>query len=119
MSGSFNNYARKARDAERPLSARVSALASCMLRMGWLTGRTFQQIRSRYAPPAEPGEPSRLNEAQVVTALAAIERDRNIYLEALRRFERLRIRQKQRGQRHPRKADKEVLVTVAKALLDS
>ena len=110
MPGSFNNYARKVRNVEKPFSVRYSALASCILRLGWLTGRTFQQVRLRYAPQFVTGNSPGINEVQLLAALAAIERDRNIYLEALRRFERLRIRQKQRGQRHPRKADKEALV---------
>ncbi len=114
MPGSFNNNARKAHNRGLPLSVRYSALSSCMLRMGWLTGRTFLLIRSRYAPQLDTGSSIRLNEAQL---LVAIERDRNIYLEALRRFERLRIRQKQRGLRHPLKRDKEVLAVTAQALL--
>lgn len=92
MPGSFNNYARKVHNRELPLSVRYSALVSCMSQLCWLTGQSFQQIRSRYAPQLDPGGSGRLNEAQIVAAIAALERDRNIYVEALRRFERLRIR---------------------------
>lgn len=106
---SFNYYARKVRDPLQPLSHRKSALSSCILRLGWLTGKRYLQVRACYASRYSLDQPDKLTEAQLVAALAAMERDRNSYLEHLRAFEKKRIREKMRGQRHPRKADTERL----------
>jgi hypothetical protein len=113
---SFNNFARKVRDPLLPLSHRKSALGSCILRLGWLTGRKYQQVRACYASQYSLDQPAEPTEAQLVAAMAAIERDRNAYLEQLRAFDIKRIRQKMRGQRHPRKADMEHLEAFVEAM---
>ena len=118
LSGSFNNYARKVRDPQQPLARRYCALISCVRLLAELTGRKFGQTRSGYAARFGFGGLYPATQAQMLGALTAMERDRNLYLAALRAFERKRIRQKMRGQRHPRKADREILFA-AVVLLNS
>jgi hypothetical protein len=48
---------------------------------------------------------TRLDEERLLAALAAIEIDRNRFLERLRSFERKRLREKLRGRRSPRPAE--------------
>ncbi len=89
-------------------------MISCIRLLSELTGRKFSQVRSCYAPPFKLDGPRPANEAHLLAALAAMERDRSVYLTALRAFERKRIRQKMRGQRHPCKTDRETLSAAAK-----
>jgi hypothetical protein len=82
--------------------------------MSWLLGVRRSEILTRYnerfaferdksltdAPP---------DEQQILAALAAMEVDRNEILDALRTFDRKRIRQKFRGNRQLSKAEKKRL----------
>lgn len=106
---SFNIYSRKVRNIHLPIAHRRSALASCILRLGWLKRQKYQVVRARFANTYKLDSPNTPTEADLLAALAAIERERNTFLEKIRAFERKRIREKHRGQRHPRKKDVELL----------
>lgn len=99
---SFNYYARKVRNPRLPLNVRCSALASCILRLGRLTNQSYLATRSRFADRLQVDSTNRLGEEQLLDALAAIEVERNRFLEQLRTFERKRLREKMRGKRFPR-----------------
>ncbi len=66
-------------------------------------------MRSHYAAALVPNTKDSLTEAQFAAAIAAMERDRNRYLEAVRAYDRKCLRQKMRGHRQPRKAERESL----------
>ena len=99
---SFNHYARKVHDPTRPLGQRRSALGSCLLRLGWLTGQKYSAMCRHF----------QINfSAEVMTdqilrqKILEIELARNQFLHQLQAYERKRIREKMRGQRHPRQRD--------------
>jgi hypothetical protein len=102
---SFNNYARKVRNPRLDLPVRRSALASCILRLAWLTKRSYLATRAPFAARYNLDRPRQPDEEELLEALVAIERERNRFLERVRAFERRRIREKLRGRRHPRPAD--------------
>jgi hypothetical protein len=106
---SFNYYARKVRNPRLPLKVRCSSLASCLLRLAWLTQRPYLATRSRFAAHLPADGAIRLNEERLLAAMAMVEVDRNRFLERLRSFERKRIREKLRGRRSPRPTDVAVL----------
>ena len=106
---SFHIYSRKVRNVHLPIAHRRSALASCILRLGWLKRQKYQVVRARFASKYHLDSPNTPTEADLLAALAAIEIERNTFLEKIRAFERKRIREKHRGQRHPRKNDIELL----------
>jgi hypothetical protein len=97
---SFNYHARKVRNPSLPFNIRCSSLGSCILRLGWLTKRKYLATRSRFVDDS-----TRLDEERLLAAMAAIEIERNRFLEQIRSFERKRIREKLRGRRSPRPAD--------------
>lgn len=102
---SFNWESRKVRDLRRSIADRRSALGSCIHRLTRHTGDDFLVLRDRHAPFLGKGPTEIVTEAQLLDALAALERLRNPALERLRAFERQRIRAKLRGRRSPSKAE--------------
>lgn len=102
---SFNYHARKIRNSQLPLTKRRSRLSSCIMHLSWLTNRHFQEVRQSYVRNYSLDSPEGPTESQLLAALDAIEVERNLYLEKLRAFERKRIREKMKGQRHLRKGD--------------
>ena len=107
---SFNNFARKVRRRDLPLSHRRSALASSILRLCWLTGQPFGETKQRYNQGFHVNlglGPLKIpTEEALLKAIAAVEVERNQFLEQLRAFERRRIRDKMRGKRQPSKSDR-------------
>lgn len=102
---SFNEYARKVRDPRRLPSIRRGALGSCIRHLTSLTRRSYRATCSRIAARFNLDSLNQLNEQQWLDAVAAIEVERNRFLERLRAFERKRVREKLRGRRFPRPAD--------------
>ena len=98
------------------MRVRRSALASCILLMAWLSGKSYLQMRSCYAAKYNLDRPNTPSPAQLIAPIAEIERDRNQYLEIQRAYDRKRLRQKLRGQRQPRKADSEILTRAKQAI---
>ena len=105
---SFNYYARKVRNPRLPFNVRCSSLGSCILRLGWLTKQKFLATRSRFVDDS-----IRLDEERLLAAMAAIEIDRNRFLERLRSFDRKRIREKMHGRRTPRPTEVAALYQTA------
>ena len=109
---SFNYYARKVRNPRLPLKVRCSSLSSCILRLGWLRRQKYLATRAQFAKYLPATGPMRLDEAQLLVALAAIEIERNRFLEQIRAFERKRIREKLRGRRSPRPSELDALYRI-------
>jgi hypothetical protein len=105
---SFNHFARKVLNPTLPMGVRCSALHSCILQLVWKTGEPFSQARDRLY--AEFGfrrnDPT---EYQLLSTLAAIQRERNLILEQLRAYERRRIREKMLGRRCVSKEEQDAL----------
>lgn len=97
---SFNWYARRVRNRDKPPGLRFGALRSCLLRLNALTHEGYHAIMHRYDAQFNFCYPQQIpSDEQLMAALAKVERERNLILEHLRRFERRRIRQKMKGKR--------------------
>ena len=113
---SFTSQARRVRDPSTPPWLRLSSIRACVRSYCYLTQTPYdatlqhfglaQTLHDRLPPPTE--EVCR-------TALDALERARNNYLDRLRSVERNRIRAKMRGNRQLSKADRELLRTIREA----
>lgn len=108
---SFNYFARKVMNPNLPMGVRYSALHSCILRLVWKTGEPFTKAVARLNSEFgfKTKDPS---DYQLLSTLAAVERERNLVLEKVRAFEHRRIREKIRGKRCISKKDQN---TVPKA----
>lgn len=106
---SFQTYARKVRKIDLPFKSRRSAFRSCIERYHWLIKRKFNSTYSRYSnhfgfDADVPDAGVRLSQA-----MDALEKERNLFLEQLRLFDKKRIREKMRGRRSPSKSAVEAL----------
>jgi hypothetical protein len=105
---SFNHYARKVMNPDLPMGVRYSALHSCILRLVWKSGEPFSQARDR--PDLQFGFRRRNpTDAQLLSTLVAIERERNLVLQQIRAYERRRIREKMLGRRGIPEAEQKAL----------
>ncbi len=106
---SFHTYARKVRKIDLPFKSRRSAFRSCIERYHWLIKQKFLATYSRYSKHfgfdsdiADSGD--RLSQA-----MDALEKERNLFLEQLRLFDKKRVKEKMRGRRFPSKSAVEAL----------
>ena len=102
---SFNWHIRKVRDPNRSIAVRRSALGSCIVRLGGLTGKRYSILRDQYAPFLGNGPAQVVTEQQLMDAADALERERELALERLRAFEDGRRRAKEQGRRVPSSAE--------------
>jgi hypothetical protein len=112
---SFNNVIRRARDLRLSFPHRVCLFRACALRMSELCQVRRSVILTHYCERfAIKTEPDtfflHITETQLWDALKAIEVDRNRILDALRGFQRMRIREKMRGRQTMSKAQSNTLV---------
>jgi hypothetical protein len=106
---SFNYYARKVRDPRQLRSIRAGALKSCIRHLASLTKLSYCETCSRFAARFNLADLNSLSEGQLLDVLAAVEVERNKFLERLRAFERKRLREKWQGRHYPRRADIDAL----------
>src|SRR5437016_1933045 len=105
---SFNHFARKVMNPSLPIGVRYSALHSCILRLAWKTGEPFSEARDRF--DSQFGfRRKNPTDYQLLSTLAAIERERNLVLQQLRAYERRRIREKLLGRRSISEAEQKAL----------
>lgn len=107
---SFDHYARKVRDADRPPWARLCSLRGCVSSYCWLSRQpyraTLERLGLAWTPDVRREPPS---DAFLRATMDALERERNRCLDELRAFERRRIRAKLRGNRQLSRAEREAL----------
>jgi hypothetical protein len=107
---SFNYHARRVRDGGRPPWRRLSALRACVSSYCWLTGRRYramlEYLHLDHSPQVPRDPPS---DAFLRRRLDEVERERNLYLERLRVFERRRVRAKMQGNRQLSTAERTAL----------
>jgi hypothetical protein len=109
---SFNWFARKVRNRHKPQAQRFGALRSCLIRLNSLTQEGYHAIMQRYDAQFNFCYPQLPSNEQLAAALAQAERERNMILEHLRRFERRRIRQKMKGKRQLSRHERDCLGAV-------
>lgn len=107
---SFNYHARRVRDGGRSPWQRLSALRACVSSYCWLTGARYRHmleyLRLDHSPMVPRDPPS---DAFLRRTLDEVERERSLYLERLRVFERKRVRAKMRGGRQLSTAERTAL----------
>lgn len=101
----FNWYARKARDPQRDIWVRWSALHLCVFCYCELLHLSFEQICQRLIVPLQVGEGKPPTEAQLCWAVAVLEVERNRFLERKRAFDLRCVREKAQGRLTPTKSD--------------
>jgi hypothetical protein len=105
----FPRSARQARDPDTSVWLRMSALKGCVASFCGLTGLSFRATLERLGltwTPVIPRDPPA--DAWLRRTLDALERERNIYLDALRALEHKRVRAKLRGARQLSRVDRAV-----------
>ncbi|MBC8140024.1 MAG: hypothetical protein H7Y38_01135 [Armatimonadetes bacterium] len=106
MPGSFNNYARKVRDAQLPLSVRAGALRSSLLKYCGVAGEpSYVKLLVHLSRLIGADLQSNAQEKHLLAVLYKIEVARNHILRLQDNYARKRIRQKMRGKRSPTLAD--------------
>ena len=106
----FNYHARKVRDSRLPPWHRFVALRECVASFSWCTGLRFNDLMQRYGLPRSRNPPlPPPDDAFLIGAINALEKERNIFLERRRAFERSRVRAKMRGNRQLSKAEREIV----------
>lgn len=106
MSGSFNNHARRVRNANLPLPIRAVALRSCISKCSWVVcGAPYSRSLKHLGIMVGADLQKSANEKQLLAVLNKIEITRNQILALESGFERRRIRQKMRGRRTPKLAE--------------
>lgn len=107
---SFDYHARKVRDPARTPWARLSSLRACVSSFCWLTRLPYRDMLERLGltwrsdVPRDPPADEFLRRT-----LDALERERNVYLAALRGWEMRRVRAKLRGNRQLSRAERDAL----------
>lgn len=105
----FHTDARKVRKTDLPFTKRRAAFHSCIEGYIWLIKGKFNNTYSRYSnhfgfDTEVPDASERLSQA-----MDALEKERNLFLEQLRLFDKTRVREKMRGRRSPSKSAVEAL----------
>lgn len=100
---SFYTDARRVRRTDLPFSHRLSALRSCLTLFHRLTGRGFNKTFARYDKKFDLDINAKDFDDRVIKAINALETERRLFLEKLKVFERIRIREKMLGKRQPSK----------------
>lgn len=101
----FNTLARQARSPDVPLLTRRRALRSCLLRLSRWTGEKYGEIQARYNTQFGFNDTDLPSADSLLRAIAAVEVERNIYVERLRAFEKRRVKAKARGRRQMTKQE--------------
>ncbi len=106
---SFHTDARKVRKVDMPFTQRRAAFRSCIESYIWLINGKFNSTYTRFSnhfglDTDVPNAADRLSQA-----MEALEKERNLFLEKLRLFDKKRIREKARGQRSPSESAVEAL----------
>jgi len=109
----FNQDARRVRDGRLSPWRRFAALRECVASFSWCTGMRFTDLMKHFDVPMSP-RPSRPppDDAFLLGAINALEKERNVFLERQRAFARGRIRAKMRGNRQLSKAEREIIRTM-------
>ncbi|HEU4885322.1 MAG TPA: hypothetical protein VFT45_23950 [Longimicrobium sp.] len=107
---SFNDQARRVRDAGNTPWRRLSSLRACLRSYCRLSGASYENL-SAYLEIDYWAQPRRLppTPAFLRRTLDEIERERNRYLERRRLFERRRVLAKWRGNRQMSNAERKTL----------
>jgi hypothetical protein len=104
----FPRSARQARDPDVSVWLRMSGLKGCVASFCGLTGLSFRATLERLGltwTPVIPRDPP--TDAFLRRTLDALERERNVYLHALRTLEHRRIRAKLKGRRQLSRVERE------------
>ena len=106
---SFHTYAKNVRRENLSFKARRSAFRSCIVRYHRLIRRKLDVTYLRYSKHFGfdgdvPDAGDRLGQA-----IDALEKERNLFLEQLRLFDKKRVKEKMRGHRFPSKLAVEAL----------
>jgi hypothetical protein len=97
---SFNYQARRVRDPAHPVWLRLSSLRACVRSYCRLTGVSYADLSAHLGigfdsvPPREPPD-----DAFLRRTMDQVQRERNVALDRLRGWERLRVRAKMKGNR--------------------
>jgi hypothetical protein len=107
---SFNTFARKVLDPKFPFKSRRAAFGSCLVRFR-RPKESFRHAYWRYSQRFGFDEDTPDAGVRLNRAMNALNKERNLFLDRLRLFEKKRIKEKMRGRRTPSKAAIEALYT--------
>ena len=107
----FNAEYRKVMDQSWPMPVRYRRFRHCLEWYCYLTKQSFHATFRRLGKEFGFDEVNRPDEFQLTQAAVLLKKERAAFLKKLEAFAELRLKEKERGRRQPRKAQVKALYT--------